>query len=195
MKDLWVHVWFPVTVHLPERHIQNARVHSFCKRLLCHLTGRVLASRSVWTFAVVQRCLQFTCSLQEAIKSLMVYIPCRQADRAELVELHDHTRWPAPAMGLLGPPAKPQQGSLAPHAAQSSFRQGFCMWCKAPDHAIGQCPLNGYALEQSPSSSRLKADAKQGMQHIIVTVFHKATFSQGQSQLGVFRHLQASMSC
>lgn len=124
-------------------------------------------------------------------------LSCRQAQRAELVEVHDHTRWPTPARGLLGPPAEPQQGSLAPHAAQSSSRQGFCKWCKAPDHAIGQCPLNGYALEQSPSSSssKPKADAKQGTQHIMVTVFLKATFSHGQSQLGVFRHLQASMSC
>ena len=148
MKDLWIHVWLPVTVHLREFLFA--------------------------TFTIFSR---------------------RQAQRAELVELHDHTRWPPPAMGLLGPSAEPQQGSLAPHAAQNSSRQGFCMWCKAPDHAIGQCPLNGYALEQFPSSSKPKTDAKQGMQHMIMTVFLKTTFSHGQSQLCVFRHLQAGTSC
>ena len=72
--------------------------------------------------------------------------------------------WPTPAMGVLGPPAEPQQGALGAAATQSSSRQGFCLWCKALDHVIGQCPLNAYASEQFPPAPKQKAAGKQGTQ-------------------------------
>lgn len=72
--------------------------------------------------------------------------------------------WPTPAMGVLGPPADPPQGALLATAAQSSSRQGCCLWCKAKDHVIGQCPLNAYASEQFPPAPKQKAAAKQGTQ-------------------------------
>lgn len=84
----------------------------------------------------------------------------RQAEKAELVEVHDHTRWAAPQIGLFGPPADPPLGPQAPAARQGS-RQGHCLWCKATDHVIGQCPLNEYASEHFPPAPKQKAAAKQ----------------------------------
>lgn len=94
----------------------------------------------------------------------------RCAKRADLVEVHDHNRWPAPAMGLMGPPQEPHQGGLGPRAAQT-VKQGFCWWCKETDHLIAQCPLQAYASEpflpdskpnNAPTGKR-KADPEQGM--------------------------------
>ncbi len=79
---------------------------------------------------------------------------CRCAKEGKLVEVRNHDWWGAPALGMLGVPQETLQGSLGSQPAQQHSGTRFCQWCKAEDHLVKDCPLNGYFDERDASAGQ-----------------------------------------
>lgn len=85
----------------------------------------------------------------------------RCAREGSLVEVRNHEKWRAPALGTLGPPRDALPGSLGAKSELAYKPQHIthCCLCKAQDHLIKNCPLNRY-YDEAPSEGLQAAQSK-----------------------------------
>ena len=92
---------------------------------------------------------------------LRIFHNCSFAREGSLVEVRNHEKWRAPALGTLGPPGDALPGSLGAKSEQAYKPQHLthCCLCKAQDHLIKNCPLNRY-YDEAPSEGLQAAQSK-----------------------------------